>query len=215
MASPESRLDQKPGNFSPDSGVQTLDAVNTEDQRLIDECLAGRTDAFDQLVVRYQDRLYNTLVRIVGSADEARDVAQDAWVHAFHKLETFRGDSAFYSWLFRIAFNAAVTAKRKARRMSASLDAARDLAGREIADGRKDGQPSHPLELAERQELVKAAVAQLPEEYRTVLVLKEMEDLKYEEIAKIVGCPVGTVRSRIHRARAELRERLRGLFQEE
>ena len=81
----------------------TQHAVNDQDQELIDECLAGQTDAFGRLVVRYQDRLYNTLVNILGSPDDARDIAQEAFVHAFRKLATFRGHAAFYSWLFRIA----------------------------------------------------------------------------------------------------------------
>ena len=193
----------------------SMDAVSEDDHQLIDACLAGRTEAFDRLVMRYQDRLYNTLLKMLGSADDARDIAQDAWVHAFQKLATFRGNSAFYSWLFRIAFNAAVSEKRKHRHPTASLDASRERTGHEPPDARPDGHPSHPMELAERQMLVQTALAQLSDEYRTVLVLKEMEDLKYEEIADMVGCPIGTVRSRIHRARGELREKLRILFRDD
>ncbi|MGH7199490.1 MAG: sigma-70 family RNA polymerase sigma factor [Planctomycetaceae bacterium] len=190
------------------------DDVNTDDQQLIEASLAGRTEAFGSLVVRYQDRLYNSLVSMLGSPEEARDVAQDAFVKAFQKLGSFRGDSAFYSWLFRIAMNAAVSRKRKSRRVTASVDAAREQSGREPIDGRADNEPSHDLETSERCDRVRWALEQLSEEYRTVLVLKEMEGLKYEEIADIVGCPIGTVRSRIHRARAELRERLKPMLHE-
>jgi RNA polymerase sigma-70 factor (ECF subfamily) len=211
----ELEMTEKPGNSSPHPHVESLHAVNTEDQQLIDECLAGQTDAFGQLVVRYQDRLYNTLVNVLGSADEARDVAQEAFVHAFQKLATFRGQAAFYSWLFRIALNAAISQKRKRRRMSASIDRAHDQTGIEPADPRDDNQPSYSMELAERQALVRTALSQISEEYRTVLVLKEMDGLKYEQIAEIVGCPIGTVRSRIHRARTELRTKLKILFQHE
>lgn len=211
----ESATSGKPGNFSRTSHVELLHAVNTEDQELIDECLAGQTEAFGQLVVRHQDRLYNTLVNVLGSADEARDVAQEAFVHAFQKLATFRGQAAFYSWLFRIALNAAISRKRKNRRMSASIDQAREQAGIEPTDPRDDNQPSYSMELAERQALVRSALSQISEEYRTVLVLKEMDGLKYEEIAEIVGCPIGTVRSRIHRARTELRGKLRILLRSE
>jgi RNA polymerase sigma-70 factor, ECF subfamily len=182
---------------------------------MIDECLSGRTDAFDRLVVRYQDRLYNTLVGVLGSADDARDVVQDAFVHAYQKLDTFRGHSAFYSWLFRIALNAAASRKRKQRRPVSSIESARGENGFEFADPHPDSQPSHLLERSERQALLKAALAELSDEHRTVLVLKEMEGLKYEEIAEIVGCPIGTVRSRIYRARNELRERLHVLFQDQ
>ena len=97
--------------------------VNRQDQELIEESLAGSTEAFGQLVTRYQDRLYHTLVRMLASAEDAQDVAQDAFVLAFRKLGTFRGDSAFYSWLFRIAYNAAISHKRwvKYRRTHCAL----------------------------------------------------------------------------------------------
>jgi len=186
--------------------------VSTDDQQLIAECLAGRTEAFGQLVVRYQDRLYNTLLNVLGSADDARDIAQDTFVQAFQKLDTFRGQSAFYSWLFRIAMNAAISQKRKTRLMPISIDVARERSGIEPADDRPDNIPSHSLERSERQILVRTALAELPEEFRIVLVLKEMEGLKYEEIAEIVDCPIGTVRSRIHRARSELRQKLQIFF---
>ena len=189
--------------------------MTTNDQQLIQECLAGRTDAFGQLVVRYQDRLYNTLVKMLGSADDARDVSQDAFVHAFQKLGTFRGKSAFYSWLFRIAINAAVSEKRKVRRKSASIDAMREQAGIEPIDSHPTATPSHALELSERQSMVRTALAELPEDYRTVLVLKEIEGLKYEEIAELIDRPVGTVRSRIHRARMELRNKLEMVLKED
>jgi RNA polymerase sigma-70 factor (ECF subfamily) len=205
----------KSGNSESQADVSSSTAVNNDDQQLIAECLAGRTEAFGELVVRYQDRLFHTLLFVTGTADQAQDVAQDAFVHAFAKLSTFRGESAFYSWLFRIAMNAAVSRKRRDRRMSASLDAARENAGHEPIDGHPGSEPSHSVEVSERQALVRSALAELSEEYRTVLVLKEMEDLRYEEIAEIVGCPIGTVRSRIHRARSELRDKLAVLFREE
>ncbi len=205
----------KTGNSASDSSVLASNAVNNDDLQLIEECLSGRSEAFGELVVRYQDRLFHTLLYVTGAADQAQDVAQDAFVHAFAKLSTFRGESAFYSWLFRIAMNAAVSRKRRDRRMSASLDAARENSGHEPVDGHPFSQPSHSMEVSERQALVRAALAELSEEYRTVLVLKEMEDLRYEEIAEIVGCPIGTVRSRIHRARSELRERLAVLFKDD
>ena len=197
-----------PGTFRVVPASKLSDAVSADDQQLIRECLAGRTEAFGRLVLRYQDRLYNTLVNVLGSADDARDVSQDAFVHAFTKLASFRGHSAFYSWLFRIAMNSAVSQKRKTRRVTVSVEAAREQAGVEPSDDHPDSQPSHALETSERQTAVRAALAELSEEYRTVLVLKEIEGLKYEEIAEIVGCPIGTVRSRIHRARCELRQKL-------
>ena len=208
-------MSPKAGNYSPDFRVSAVDAVNNDDQQLIAESLSGRTDAFGQLVLRYQNRLYNTLVHVLGSADEAQDVAQDAFVHAFQKLKTFRGESKFYSWLFRIAMNAAVSRKRKAKRLTVSIEAAREAAGLEPTDTHPATGPSHSIEQSERQALVREGLSQLSEEFRTVLVLKEMEGLKYDEIAELVDCPVGTVRSRIHRARVELRQKLEILFRNE
>lgn len=202
----------KSGTLSPPPASNFADPVHTDDHQLIQDCLSGETEAFGRLVVRYQDRLYNTLLGVLCSPEDAREVAQDAFVQAFHKLSTFRGRSAFYSWLFRIAMNAAISRKRTARRAPASIDAARDAAGIEPVDGHPGSSPSHSLEVTERQAAVRAALADLPEEFRTALVLKEIEGMKYEEIAEVVGCPIGTVRSRIHRGRSELREKLRLLL---
>ena len=188
--------------------------VSSDEKQLIRECLAGRTEAFGELVIRYQDRLFNALSGIMGSPDDARDVAQDAFVQAFQKLKTFRGQSAFYSWLFRIALNAAASQKRRTKRKPASIDAARDQSANDPPDRRPDAVPSHALEANERRAAVQSALAQLPAEFRIPLVLKEIDGMKYHEIAVIVGCPVGTVRSRIHRARTELRQRLELLLRE-
>lgn len=188
-----------------------MTAVNKHDDELVSDCLNGQTSAFGQLVTRYQDRLFNTLINVLGSTEDARDVAQDAFVHAFQKLHTFRGHSAFYSWLFRIAMNTAASYGRKKHRTPLSLEAVRVQSGLEPPDSHPESQPSYALESSERQSLVRVALAELSEEHRVVLVLKEIEGLKYEEIAAIVDCPVGTVRSRIHRARCEMRERLEAL----
>jgi RNA polymerase sigma-70 factor (ECF subfamily) len=188
--------------------------VSSDEKQLIRECLAGRTEAFGELVIRYQDRLFNALSGILGSPEDARDVAQDAFVQAFQKLKTFRGQSAFYSWLFRIALNAAASQKRRTRRKPASIDSTRDQSANDPPDRRADAAPSHALEVDERRTAVQNALAQLPAEFRVPLVLKEIDGLKYHEIAVIIGCPVGTVRSRIHRARSELRQRLDLLLRE-
>ncbi len=190
-------------------------SVNTDDQKLIEESLNGHSDAFGQLVVRYQDRLYNTLSRALGSAEDAADAAQEGFVQAFQKLESFRGESSFYSWLFRISMNAAISTKRKNKRMTASIDAAREQAGIEPEDIHPTAQPSHAIELSEQQQLVQDALAGLSEEFRSVIVLKEIEGMKYEEIADILDCPIGTVRSRIFRARTELKDKLRILLKEQ
>ena len=152
---------------------------------------------------------------MLGSSDDARDAAQDAFVQAFQKLKTFRGNSAFYSWLFRIALNAAATQRRRTRQNPTSIESMRETSGQTPADPHPEAAPSHSMERAERQKAVQAALAALPAEFRIPLVLKEIDGLKYQEIAEIVGCPIGTVRSRIHRARVELRQRLASQLEEE
>jgi len=181
-----------------------------DDQQLIQQCLSGNTEAFGELVIRYQDRLYNSLMLMVGSPDDARDLAQEAFVHAFRKLDSFRGDAAFYTWLFRIAVNAAISFRRRAaRQKSASLDTLKEAAGAEPTDQNDDASPSRQIETQETQQVVRRALGELSEEFRTALVLTEIEGMSYEEAAAAVGCPIGTIRSRIHRARNELREKLR------
>lgn len=184
------------------------------DQELITECLNGQTQSFGNLVLRYQDRLFNMLTHLLGSREDAREVAQEAFISAFQKLHTFGGRSAFYSWLFRIALNSAMSRKRKKTRVPVSIETIREQSGHEPSDRRLDNHPGYSIEVSERQAAVRAALAELPEEFRTVLVLKEIEDLKYEEIAEILGCPIGTVRSRIHRARSEMRSRLSSVMAE-
>lgn len=183
-----------------------------DDAQLIDEALAGHSAAFGRLVTKYQDRLYNTLVHVVGSADEAYDVAQDAFVQAFLKLETFHRNSAFYTWLYRIGFNLAVSRRRR-HKPTTSVDQARELTGSEPVS--RDDPPTERLDREERVSQVRAAMGGLSEEFRSVLVLREIDGCCYETIAEILDLPVGTVRSRLHRARLELREQLREMLQEE
>jgi RNA polymerase sigma-70 factor (ECF subfamily) len=187
----------------------------TSDQTLIDHCLAGRREAFGLLVERYQNRLFHSLLHLLGSTEDAQDAAQEAFVNAFEKLGSFRGQSQFYSWLFRIAFNTAVSSKRKSRRMSVSLEARRDASGLEPSDDNPTNEPSYAMDVSDRQRLVQQALSELCEEFRTALVLKEMDGMSYEEIADVVNVPLGTVRSRIHRARLELREKLSVLLRSE
>ena len=198
----------------PQDAPLILDEPRAErsDQELIAAALARDTAAFGELVLRHQNRLYGALVHMLGSTEDAKDVAQEAFVLAFQKLATFRGDAQFYSWLFRIAMNAAVNFRRKNRSLGASIEGTKERLGLEPTDSRGDMQPDQPMEQAERQRLVQEALATMTAEFRIPLVMAEMEELKYEEIAELLKCPIGTVRSRIHRGRAELREKLRRLL---
>ena len=187
----------------------------TPDQLLIDSCLAGRRDAFGQLVDRYQNRLFHSLLHLLGSTEDAQDIAQEAFVQAFEKLSGFRGQAQFYSWLFRIAYNLAVSDRRKARRVSVSLENQREASGFEPTDTNPSNDPSYAMDSEERQRIVQRALTELPEEFRTTLILKEMDGMSYEDIASTLGIPLGTVRSRIHRARIELRDKLSNLLRSE
>jgi RNA polymerase sigma-70 factor (ECF subfamily) len=182
--------------------------VSADDHRLIAQCLQGEAAAFGVLVVRYQDRLYNTVYRLVDNADDAHDIVQDVFLSAFQSLDSFKGDSLFFTWLYRIAFNTAISHKRK-RRMALSINAARNgEGGIDPLDESDSVRPGHALEQAEQERRIRKALNQLSPEHRAVLILKDMEGQKYEVMAEILEVPIGTIRSRLHRARTELRELL-------
>jgi RNA polymerase sigma-70 factor (ECF subfamily) len=182
--------------------------VNADDRRLISECLQGRPEAFGDLVRRYENRLYNTVLRLVENPDDAQDVVQEAFFSAFQSLGSFNGRSEFFTWLYRIAFNTAISLKRK-RRAVVRLESGRDReSGVEPHDDTELNQPGRDLERSEDQQRVLRALARLSPEHRAVMVLKDLEDQKYETIAEILQVPIGTIRSRLHRARLELRSLL-------
>lgn len=183
----------------------------SDDAQLIEATRAGDTAAFGRLVEQYQDRLYNSVLRVLGSAEDARDVVQEAFVQAYLKLETFRGSAAFYTWLYRIAFNLAMSHARR-RCPTASLDHLKTSVGREPVDGQPI--PEVHMVRRERVQLVHAALAALSAEYRQILVLRELEGCRYDQIAEILDLPVGTVRSRLFRAREQLREQLAPILKE-
>jgi RNA polymerase sigma-70 factor (ECF subfamily) len=199
------------GNFRAPAGVESNEPAVTDDTQLIRACLAGDSASFGLLVCRYQDRLYHTIVHVVGSREDARDLVQDAFVQAFLRLESFQGASAFYTWLYRIALNTSLSWKRK-QRPKLSIDQAREVAGDEPVD--RGAPPGHSLDQEERACQVRRGLANLNDEHRQVLVLREMEGASYETIAEILEVPIGTVRSRLHRARLELRDQLREVLQE-
>ena len=197
------------GNFSRPCSVPFYEPSLSDDAPLIAATLAGDTAAFGRLVGKYQDRLYNSLLRVLDCAEDARDVTQDAFVQAFVKLDSFRGSSAFYTWLYRIAFNLAMSHARRAHKMD-SLDRVKATWGGEPVDGH--AAPDADILRREQVEMVRAGLAALSMEYRQILVLREIEGCRYEEIAEILQLPIGTVRSRLFRARLQLRDHLAPRF---
>jgi RNA polymerase sigma-70 factor (ECF subfamily) len=180
--------------------------VSADDHRLIAECLRGQTAAFGELVARHQDRLFNTIVRLVDHAEDARDVVQESFLHAYQSLHSFKGDSLFFTWLYRIAVNTAMTMKRKQRPVLRVRTGAAGEDGHEPHDRSEVNRPGYALEMAEEERRVHDALARLSAPHRAVLVMKDMEGMKYEEIAEVLEVPIGTIRSRLHRARLEMKE---------
>jgi RNA polymerase sigma-70 factor (ECF subfamily) len=193
------------------SGRQSSGSL-CDDGTLIDRTLAGDPEAFGVLVTRYQDRLYNMLVCVTGSAEEARDVAQEAFIRAFVNLATFQRSAGFYTWLFRIAFNLRIGHKRREQRHRTWQQQTWEQGQRSSVGGHD---PSASLESSECVQRVRTAINRLADDHRDVLLLREIEGCCYEEISRILGVPLGTVRSRLHRARAQLRLELIPLHEQQ
>ncbi len=184
--------------------------MRRDDLDLINRTLAGENSAFGELVVRYQDRLFNALAHSLGCPTEAEDVVQEAFVLAFTKLASFQRKSAFYTWLYRIAFNTAISRRRK-KKPIVSVDQTKEEVGQEpLSSG---DEPTGQMQQQERAVQVQQALSQLSEQHRSILVLREIEGLGYDSISEILDLPVGTVRSRLHRARAQMRDELVVVFQ--
>ncbi|MBA2356890.1 MAG: sigma-70 family RNA polymerase sigma factor [Actinobacteria bacterium] len=175
----------------------------TSDEALVERTKAGDLDAFEALVKRYRAVVFRVASRIVGR-DEADDVSQDAFLRAFHRLEQFRRDSPFRSWLLRIAHNAALDALE--RRRPAEGDPPEDTPEAVPARTRT---PADELEVSERRDRLALKLRQVSPAHRTVLVLRDLEGLSYEEIAEVTDSPLGSVKGRLFRARRELMDILR------
>lgn len=186
------------------------------DQQLVERVQRGDKHAFNLLVTKYQRKLGRLISRFVRDPAEAEDVTQDAFIKAYRALPSFRGESAFYTWLYRIGINTAknhLLANKRRAPTNTPFDA-------EDAESFEDGGMLHEVttpenELMSKQvvNVVQASLQQLPEDLRSALTLREIEGLSYEEIASVMNCPVGTVRSRIFRAREAIAENLRPLLE--
>lgn len=182
-----------------------------EDRELIEKSRRGDLGAFDTLVRRYERTIYNVAYRLCGSHDDAADIAQEAFVRAWNNLKSFRGDAQFSTWLYRIVTNIFLDDRKKKRaRPTTSLDEAVDLDESSVARQFEDSSAG-PAALAEEEEragILVRAIQTLPEAQRIMIVMYHQQGLAYEEIAEITALPIGTVKSRLNRARLALRDRL-------
>ncbi|MDH3977449.1 MAG: RNA polymerase sigma factor RpoE [Gammaproteobacteria bacterium] len=187
----------------------------TDDQRLVERVQSGDKAAFDVLVLKYQHKIVKLVTRYVRDSEEALDVTQEAFIKAYRALPRFRGDSAFYTWLYRIAINTAKNhiVAMKRRPMEYDLDL-QEPGSYDVQFRLRDmDSPDRILQREEMRDNVQGTIAGLPDELRVAIVLREIEGLSYEEIATAMSCPVGTVRSRIFRARDAIDKAIRALME--
>ena len=189
--------------------------LSHEDDRLVGQCRDGDLEAFNKLVLKYQDRVFDTVYRLAGDYEDARDLAQDCFLKAYMGLNAFRGQSSFYTWLFRIAVNCALSGRRRTARYDQHVvgryETPEDL-GSAGADG-EAAEPSRVVQQQEERQAVLEALRRLGPDQRAVIVLKDIEGADYGQMAEILQCPRGTVKSRVHRARQALRVELVRLMQ--
>ena len=186
-------------------------SASATDRQLVQQVQKGDRRAYDLLVLKYQHKIMSLIGRYVHDADEVQDVAQEAFVKAYRALPNFRGDSAFYTWLYRIAINTAknhlVARSRRPPGRDVDLEDAQFM---DSADQLRDAEtPENSLFGDELRAVVNETLAELPDDLRAAVTLREFDGLSYEEIAEVMECPVGTVRSRIFRAREAIDKRVR------
>ena len=188
-----------------------MDRAEVSDKQLVERVKRGDQRAYDMLVLKYQHKIFGLISRYVKDSDEVQDVAQEAFIKAYRALPKFRGESAFYTWLYRIAINTAKNYLVSRSRRPPSIDV--DVGDSEFYDGadglRDTAHPENVLFGNELKAVVDTAIQALPEDLRTALTLREFDGLSYEDIADVMDCPVGTVRSRIFRAREAVDEKVK------
>jgi len=192
-----------------------MNQSNATDLDLVKKVQKGDKKAFDLLVLKYQHKVVSLVYKFVKNEAEAQDIAQEAFIKAYRALKNFRGDSAFYTWLYRIAVNTAKNflAAKKRRPPAEDIDS-QDAEQISLDSSLKDhSTPENNLLKDEIQEVVFKAMQDLPDELRTAITLRELEGLRYEEIAEFMNCPIGTVRSRIFRAREAIDLKLKPLLE--
>ncbi|MCF6225194.1 MAG: RNA polymerase sigma factor RpoE [Xanthomonadales bacterium] len=201
----EKELDQKSAQQKSDRQI---------DQLLVERVQKGDKQAFDLLVIKYQNRIINLVSRFVSDYAEAQDVAQEAFIKAYRAIDRFRGDSAFYTWLYRIAINTAKNYLVSRSRRPPTSDVDAHDAEQYTTDTRLKDQDTPERELLKEEisEVINSTIQELPQDLRTAILLREMDGMSYEDIALTMDCPIGTVRSRIFRAREAIDEKLEPLL---
>jgi len=179
------------------------------DRELVLLCQKSNPDAFAELVGRHQDRIYSAISRFCGNAEDASDITQRAFINAFRKISEFKGDAAFSTWIYRIAFNQAISFRRENKRAPVSIYSKDDDL---LTEPAAEPNPTENLESQETQRKVQQALDLLEDGDRQIILLKDLQGASYDEIADILQIPKGTVRSRLHRARLELKAKLKSFI---
>jgi RNA polymerase sigma-70 factor (ECF subfamily) len=192
--------------------TDTSGGVEVDDLTLVRRCQRGEISAYEVLVKRYQARVYNVVYGIVRNAGDAEELCQEAFVKAWRSLKSFKGDSSFYTWIYRIATNLGIDNKRRSQRHGAvgfddALKSDDDPVAETLAS--KEVTPRKHAERGELRAAIEAAIEKLSPEHRAVFVLYELEGMDYKDIARTVGCSIGTVMSRLHYARLNLQKMLK------
>ncbi len=205
----------------PDASVEGKGPKGTiafSDAALVEQCRRGDMQAFGSLVAKYQDRIFNMIYRMCGRRADAEELAQEAFLKALERITQFRGQSQFYTWLFRIAANLTISHRRRGGRVRFQSLSGPEEFEQSQADAltaamarRRSPAPEAAVMAAETHQRVMEALEELDDEFRLVVVLCDIEDMDYAQIAQVLGVPVGTVKSRLHRARCMLKEKLADL----
>jgi RNA polymerase sigma-70 factor (ECF subfamily) len=185
---------------------------------LVKRCQAGEADAFDELVVRYRTRIFGMIYNMVHNEQDAWDLAQDSFVKAWKSMKRFRGQSSFYTWMYRIVMNVTIDWLRKKQIKGAGAEFDDSIQLKEIDPASKtvpkpDALPYERMQRAEIRAQIDNAISQLTPEHRAVILMKEIEDMQYHEIAEALGCSIGTVMSRLFYARKKLQTLLKDVYE--
>ncbi len=196
----------------------TVAQADVSELDLVKRCQAGQTEAFDELVSRYRTRVFGMIYNMVHNEQDAWDLAQDSFVKAWKSIGRFRGQSSFYTWIYRIVMNVTIDWLRKKQVKGSGTEFDDTVQLREIEPGSKtaprpDALPYERMQRGEIRAEIDKAIAQLSPEHRAVILMKEIEDMQYHEIAEALGCSIGTVMSRLFYARKKLQSLLKDVYE--